>query len=358
VRAFATDNNSVTYYGNQLSFTTAEFIITTTAVTDITAFSATSGGALSTTQNIGDWGVCWSTSSNPTTADNTAYNYNFNPFTSSMSGLAPNTTYYVRAFASDYNEQTYYGNELSFTTPSFVTTTAVSQITGCTARSGGSSTISVSSSGLCWSTSINPTIANNATQDNGSPFTSYITGLTENTTYYVRAYVIYNGEVSYGNQLSFTTITLCVGQSYQGGIIAYISPSGTFGLIAAPSDQSTGAEWGCYETALSGADGTAMGTGAQNTIDIMNGCSTAGIAARLCGDLVLGGYSDWYLPSKDELNQLYLNRVAIGGFAVNYYWSSTEGDNRYAWIECFGSGTQAWYDKHSSYFSVRAVRAF
>jgi hypothetical protein len=112
---------------------------------------------------------------------------------------------------------------------------------------------------------------------------------------------------------------------------------------------------------IAGADGIAIGTGNQNTIDIMTGCSEAGIAARLCGDLVLGGYSDWYLPSKDELNQLYINRVAIGGFASSDYWSSTENSNGDAWGQGFYNGYQFSFSKVVPYyfsFAVRAVRAF
>jgi hypothetical protein len=90
----------------------------------------------------------------------------------------------------------------------------------------------------------------------------------------------------------------------------------------------------------------------------MTGCSEAGIAVRLCGDLVLGGYSDWYLPSRDELNQLYINRVAIGGFANNYYWSSSEDRSDHAWVQDFRDGGQGYYLKDFNGFPVRAVRAF
>jgi hypothetical protein len=88
----------------------------------------------------------------------------------------------------------------------------------------------------------------------------------------------------------------------------------------------------------------------------MNGCLTTGIAARLCGDLVLGGYSDWYLPSRDELNKLYLNRVAIGGFASNGYWSSTETNNYVAWRQGYDGGQGN--DVKVNGYVVRAVRAF
>jgi len=369
VRAYATNGNGVTFYGDQVSFTTAFPSLVTTTVSEITGCSALSGGMSTILCDVSSLGVCWSTSANPTTADNVTYDWG-SSYTSSINGLAPNTTYYVRAYASDYNGQTTYGNQLSFSTMSSgIVSTAVSENTGCTALISGLSAIceEASTVGVCWNTSPYPTLTNFALQAQyvALSFNIYINGLTSNTTYYARAYATNeNGQTYYGNQVSFTTGSLCIGQSYQGGIVAYILQAGDpgydanvqHGLIAAPSDQGT-AQWGCYSTLISGADGTAIGTGAQNTIDIMNGCSTAGIAARLCGDLVLGGYSDWYLPSKNELNKLYINKVAIGGFADNYYWSSTEYDNSNAWWQYFSNGNLYNYVKVYG-FSVRAVRAF
>ena len=169
---------------------------------------------------------------------------------------------------------------------------------------------------------------------------------------------------AYGNEISFTTFHT-IGDSYQGGIIAYILQPGDpgydafvpHGLISATSDQSSGAIWGCQGT-TTGAWGTAIGTGAANTATILSACSTSGIAAKLCHDYTGGGYTDWYLPSQNELNILYTNRVSIGIGFSGYHWSSTEfsgSSDVYAW--CLYYSTLENTGKNSS-LPVRAVRSF
>ncbi|OFX31040.1 MAG: hypothetical protein A2X08_18240 [Bacteroidetes bacterium GWA2_32_17] len=259
---------------------------------------------------------------------------------------------------------------LNITIPT-LTTTAISSITSITAISGGNVTLdggaTVTARGVCWSTSANPVATGSHTTDGTGTgtFTSNITGLTLGLTYYVRAYATNGIGTAYGNEISFCTNTVDIGQSYQGGIVAYILQPGdpgyivceTHGLIAAPSDQSTGIQWynGSYTT--TGATATAIGTGNANTITIVANQGAGSYAAQLCADLVLGAYSDWYLPSKDELNKLYLNKVAIGGFANFNYWSSSEYDNANAWRQYFLNGNQYNYDKLNPN-DVRAVRAF
>jgi hypothetical protein len=172
--------------------------------------------------------------------------------------------------------------------------------------------------------------------------------LTENATFVdVSLFVDGNGDNN-----------LAIGQSYQGGIIAYIDSTGQHGLIAATADQSEGIQWWNGTNIVTGATGTAIGTGLTNTNAIIAAQGSGSYAASIARAYNGGGYTDWFLPSKDELNQLYVNRVAIGGFNdSNYYWSSTEYDNNFAWNQYFFNGSQSYGSKYYPNY-VRAVRAF
>jgi hypothetical protein len=151
---------------------------------------------------------------------------------------------------------------------------------------------------------------------------------------------------------------LAIGQSYQGGIIAYIDSTGQHGLIVATADQSEEIQWWNGSYVVTGATGTAIGTGLANTNAIIAAQGSGSYAASIARDYNGGGYTDWYLPSKDELNQLYVNKAAIGGgFANDYYWSSTEYDSNYTWLQYFSNGAQDVYIKGFPIY-VRAVRAF
>jgi len=161
---------------------------------------------------------------------------------------------------------------------------------------------------------------------------------------------------------------IAVGVTFQGGIVAYILQVGDpgyvagtiHGLIISPSDQnpSQGIQWNDANVTTTGATATALGTGTANTNAIIaSQGNTGSYAAKLCADLDLGGYTDWYLPSKDELNKIYINRVAIGGIASSVYWTSTEFNLDNACYHSFISGSQ-FNTLKSTKYRVRAVRAF
>ncbi len=243
-----------------------------------------------------------------------------------------------------------------------LTTTSVSLITATTATSGGNITndggAAVTARGVCWGTSSNPTTAGTYTIDGSGTgeFVSNLAGLTSSTLYYVRAYAQNTMGTAYGDEVSFTTLFLpVIGQTYGGGVIFYIDGTGQHGLIAATSNQSTGAPWGCDGTSI--GTSTAIGSGQANTTAIVNGCSTAGIAARLCDDLDLNGYTDWFLPSKDELYQMYVQKSFIPGFTGGWYWSSSEASSANAYMQDIGTGEQTYVTK-AYQPNVRAVRAY
>jgi hypothetical protein len=147
-----------------------------------------------------------------------------------------------------------------------------------------------------------------------------------------------------------------------GGLIFYDKGSYSDGwqyLEAAPSDQSTAIQWWNGEFTTTGASGTAVGTGATNTSAIIDSQGEGTYAASLCADLVLGVYGDWFLPSRDELNLMYVNlkQQNRGGFASAWYWSSSENYGSYAWNQNFDDGLQN-VNVKDYYGHVRAARAF
>ena len=177
-------------------------------------------------------------------------------------------------------------------------------------------------------------------------------------------------------QTQITNNAIRVGDFHQGGVVFHIFEDGdtgyvageTHGLIAAVQDQSSGIRWynGSYDT--TGATGTAIGTGSANTTAIIavQDATETSYAAGLARAYTGGGHTDWFLPSKDELNKMYLKRgdinttaVANGGsdFSTNFYWSSTENGNGFAWVQLFGNGVPYNASKDSWNY-VRAVRAF
>ena len=159
--------------------------------------------------------------------------------------------------------------------------------------------------------------------------------------------------------------TLAIGDSYQGGIIFWLDATGQHGLIAATADQNTGIQWfnGTYR--YTGTAGNGLYAGAMNTAMIvatqMADNQSGSFAAKVCADysVTVGRvtYGDWYLPSKYELNLLYLQKIAVGGFASAYYWSSTENNNNNAWKQNFDNGNQNNNNKNNTN-RVRAVRDF
>jgi hypothetical protein len=159
-------------------------------------------------------------------------------------------------------------------------------------------------------------------------------------------------------------ITHYIGESYGGGIVFYVYDNGQHGLIAATSDQSSSMRWngGTNTNTMAYSDG--IGAGKSNTAILIGNQGYgdgATYAARLCNEYSINVsgviYSDWYLPSKTELNLLYLQKVIVGGFGGGNYWSSTEASITNCWGQTFSSGIQDSFGKADLY-SVRAIRSF
>jgi len=171
-----------------------------------------------------------------------------------------------------------------------------------------------------------------------------------------------------------------IGLNHAGGIIFYIRADGT-GLVAAPTDAPTTLQWGNsggFEVGcnnfVTGATLTGIGDGATNTMTVLNAaCDSTGSAFNYVDTLSLANYEDWFLPSQDELNEMWVNLADsdgdgtntgpsdpnnIGNFSDSFYWSSSELFDIAAWRQNFFSGSQCNFCVKSSDSRVRAIRAF
>jgi hypothetical protein len=294
-------------------------------------------------------GFCWDTTSLPTISQNVINSgNNIGQYIQQLDNLPTNKLIYVRAFASNSVRITY-SNEIIFRTKTGIPDVVIdsvhsitylsSKATGRVINDNGSAVLS---SGFCWSLNPNPTLNNSYTTNSltSGVFLGDIEGLLIlDTIYYIRAYSISQIDTAYSSQISFRTKNpcmngICIGDSTQGGILAYLLRPGDpgfdanvpHGIISAPFDQSTTCLW-------SNAPG-------------------------ICNNLVLNGFSDWYLPNKDELKTLYI--LYINGlltFSTSNYWSSTNAGGVMAYYFNFPNNTVATYFKNSAYH-VRAIRLF
>ena len=296
-------------------------------------------------------------------------NYTYNP-NGSFKGVLDDIGIWNRALTQQeitnlYNSQLPTQTSLCLPT---ITTASPSSVGVDTVVIGGNITNDGGSSivlrGVCYSTSPNPNMGNQRTEDGSGigSFNTILRGLTSSTTYFARSYAKNsNGVVVYGNEVIFSTSSINIGSNYAGGIVFYVDGTGQHGLVCAPNDQGT-LMWGCTGTDIAG-NSTAFGTGQTNTNLILAGCSDRPIAASVCDDLVLNGYSDWYLPSLVELQLMYTNLRAqgIGGFSYATYWSSSQEQYFPSLFSlCMNFDNGYVYNTAGKNFSnqVRAVRAF
>jgi len=321
--------NRITALEQQLAYIISQFspIVTTANVSSIAAATASCGGDVTSDggKSVTARGVCWSTSENPTVSDSKTTNgTGTGSFTSSLSNLNPNTSYNVRAYATN-SVGTAYGENRTFTTLATVTTSDVSNVTGNSATCGGSfptanGSANITARGVCWSTSENPTLGtNNYTTDDGTgtgSFTSNITGLSASTTYYVRAYATNSAGTAYGDQITFTTTlsAVVVNSSFQYCYDCQRNP-------AYPKKNQS-----CTLSGFQNPYVNAQGVGVSSTYQN----STSG-----------GGWKIEYLGNYSSTNNFGISSTVISGIQSDYNMSTTDPVPVFALYQ-WNSTSQSW----------------
>lgn len=255
-----------------------------------------------------------------------------------------------------------------------VETNSVSSITKNSAKYSGKITSDGNSEiierGFCWSENNNPTIENNKIIEGSGDgeFSILMNGFYPNRTFYVRAYAINETGIGYGNIVSFTTtFAFELGAYYHGGIIIYIlkpgeagyDPDTPHGLIVAKNDFDIVYSWNNGTNIEISNTHNTYGSGKSNTAKILTKQGIGSYAAKICDQLVVDGYDDWFLPSRDELAIVFYNRKIIGNWVEKYtdHWTSSEHDKSSARTIVSPSGSLE-RDYKNARHNVRATSYF
>ncbi len=377
VRAYAKNTKGIAY-GEERTFATNPYysatipLVQTNSISnvDTLGFKLSLNGVILHTggSDVTESGFVYATKMGPSISDNKIYSKvlgtNFvGDFTFEIGVL-----YYVNSYAiNSYGVA--YGNEIQVKIERAkpkIKTSQVTEIDSTSAISGGevltTGGIPILARGMCWTTHPTPTLGDNFSVDGSGVglFTSTMTGLTPFTVYYCRSYATTSEGTTYGNEFSFKTVVskLYLGMQYKGGVLFYLNPTGGGGMIVISDDLSTSYAWGCSGVNVPGANNTGVGGGIANSEAIVNACSGES-AAKLCEDLVYGTYSDWFLPSMDELAIMYKNIkiTDLEKFSSGYYWSSNQKDATTAYRYGFLGGNVGDADKSTKQY-VRAIRKF
>ena len=249
-------------------------------------------------------------------------------------------------------------------TPNVTNVSSNSATLGSTLFSSGGSITSI---GVKYGTDIYfVTSSTNLITASASPgnYSTIISGLNASTTYHARFFATNSAGTINGDVISFTTsIPLkAVGDSYGGGKIFYILKSGDagydaniqHGLIAATSDQYTGNIPWSKNIIFIGNTSQLIGSGLANTTRIISlQGNTGNYAAKIARDYISNGYSDWYLPSVNEMKELIAQRAIVGGFTLNsYYWTSSEHTTNLSQTDGSTYAKTAWIQQNASTIPV------